>query len=54
VIRQMKRFGCRLVHAEVDDRLWGTKGAVRLLKRVLYLLPPYRHAGGTVLLVFER
>jgi SAM-dependent methyltransferase len=54
VIRQMKRFGCRLVHAEVDDRMWGTKSAVRLLKRVLYLLPPYRHAGGTVLLVFER
>lgn len=54
VIRQMKRFGCRLVHAEVDDRMWGTKTTVRLLKRVLYLLPPYRHAGGTVLLVFER
>jgi SAM-dependent methyltransferase len=54
VIRQMKRFGCRLVHAEVDDRMWGTKNLVRLLKRLLYLLPLYRHAGSTVLLVFER
>jgi SAM-dependent methyltransferase len=54
VIRQMKRFGCRLVHAEVDDRMWGTKASVRLLKRMLYLLPPYRYAGSTALLVFER
>jgi SAM-dependent methyltransferase len=54
VIRQMERFGCRLMHAEVDDRMWGTKSAVRLLKRLLYFLPLYRHAGSTVLLVFER
>jgi glycosyltransferase involved in cell wall biosynthesis/SAM-dependent methyltransferase len=54
VIRQMKRFGCRLVHAEVDDRMWGTRGLVRLFKRALYLLPLYRYAGGTMLLVFER
>jgi len=54
VIQQMKRFGCRLVHAEVDDRMWGTKTFVRLLKRILYLLPPYRYAGSTALLVFER
>jgi hypothetical protein len=43
-----------LVHAEVDDRMWGTKASVRLLKRMLYLLPPYRYAGSTALLVFER
>jgi SAM-dependent methyltransferase len=54
VIRQMERFGCRLLHAEVDDRMWGTKSSVRLLKRLLYFLPLYRHAGSTVLLVFER
>jgi SAM-dependent methyltransferase len=54
VIRQMKRFGCRLIHAEVDDRMWGTRSLVRLMKRILYALPPYRHAGSTVLLVFER
>jgi SAM-dependent methyltransferase len=54
VIRQMKRFGCRLVHAEVDDRMWGATSVVRLLKRLLYLLPLYRHAGSTVLLVFDR
>jgi SAM-dependent methyltransferase len=54
VIRQMKRFGCRVIHAEADDRMWGTNSFVRLLKRMLYLLPPYRHAGSTVLVVFER
>jgi ubiquinone/menaquinone biosynthesis C-methylase UbiE len=54
VIQQMKRFGCRLIHAEVDDRMWGTRSLVRLMKRMLYALPPYRHAGSTVLLVFER
>jgi glycosyltransferase involved in cell wall biosynthesis len=54
VIRQMKRFGCRLVHAEVDDKMWGARSVVRLLKRLLYLLPLYRHAGSTVLLVFDR
>jgi len=54
VIRQMRRWGCRLAHWEVDDRLLGTDPAVRLLKRILLLLPPYRYAGSTVLLVFER
>lgn len=54
VIQLMKRFGCRLIHAEVDDRMWGTSSLVRLMKRILYALPPYRHAGSTVLLVFER
>jgi SAM-dependent methyltransferase len=54
VIRQMKRFGCRLIHAEADDRMWGTNRPVRLMKRMLYRLPPYQHAGSTVLLVFER
>ena len=54
VIQQMKRFGCRLIHAEVDDRMWGTRSLVRLMKCFLYALPPYRLAGSTVLLVFER
>jgi SAM-dependent methyltransferase len=54
VIRLMKRFGCRLIHADVDDRMWGTRSLVRLMKRILYALPPYRLAGSTVLLVFER
>lgn len=54
VIRQMKRWGCRLVHWEVGDRMLGTHLAVRLLKRFLFNLPLYRYAGSTVLLVFER
>ncbi|MBZ5700733.1 MAG: class I SAM-dependent methyltransferase [Acidobacteriia bacterium] len=54
VIRQMRRWGLRLVHGEVDDRMLGFSAPVRLLKRLLYLLPPYRFAGSTVLLVFER
>ena len=54
VIRQMKRWGCRLTHWEVDDRLFGTNPAVRWFKRLLMLLPPYHYAGSTVLLVFER
>jgi len=54
VIRQMKRWGLRLLHCEVDDRMLGHSPSVRLLKRLLYLLPPYRFAGSTVLMVFER
>ena len=54
VIRQMKRTGFRLMHSEVDDRLIGTKFAVKLLMRLLFLLPLYRLAGSTVLMVFER
>jgi SAM-dependent methyltransferase len=54
VIRQMQRWGLRLVHGEVDDRMLGSSALVRLLKRLLYLLPPYRYAGSTVVLVFER
>ncbi len=54
VIQQMKRWGFRLIHSEVDDRLLGTSSGVRLLKRLLFLLPPYRLAGSTVLMVFER
>lgn len=54
VIRQMRRWGLRLVHGEVDDRMLGFSAPVRLLKRLLYLLPIYRYAGSTVLLVFER
>jgi len=53
VIRQMRRWGCRLVHWEVDDRLLGANAAVRWLKRIIMLLPPYRRAGSTTLLVFE-
>ncbi len=54
VIRQMKRWSCRLVHWEVDDRLLGRNRVVQLLKRMMFLLPPFRHAGSTVLMVFER
>lgn len=54
VIRQMKRWGFRLVHCEVDDRLLGHRVLVRLFKRLLYLLPLYRYAGSTSLMVFER
>ena len=54
VIQQMKRFGLRLVHCELDERLLGHRLLVRCLKRMLYLLPPYRYAGSTVLMVFER
>lgn len=28
--------------------------AVRLFKRMMFLLPPFRYAGSTVLMVFER
>lgn len=54
VIRQMKRWGCRLLHCEVDNRLLGSTALVRLMKRLLMLLPQYRFAGSTVLMVFER
>jgi SAM-dependent methyltransferase len=54
VIRQMERWGCRLAHCEVDDRLLGSSFPVRLLKRLLILLPLYRYAGSTLLMVFER
>ena len=54
VIRQMKRWGFRLIHSEVDDRLLGTNSAVRLLKQLLFLLPMYRLAGSTVMMIFER
>ena len=54
VIRQMKRWGFRLIHSEVDDRLLGMNGGVRMLKRLLFLLPMYRLAGSTALMVFER
>lgn len=54
VIRVMKRCGCRLIHAEVDERLWGRHMLVRFLKHLLFLLPPYRYAGSTVLMVFDR
>jgi SAM-dependent methyltransferase len=54
VIRTMRRWGHKLVHWEVDDRLLGTNPAVRSLKRLLMLLPIYRYAGNSVLLVFEK
>lgn len=54
VIREMRRWGCRLVHCEVDERMLGHHWAVRLFKRILFLLPPFRYAGSTVLMVFER
>lgn len=54
VIRQMKRMGLHLVHGEVDDQLLGFNPAMRVVKRLLYRLPPYQFAGSTMLLVFER
>jgi SAM-dependent methyltransferase len=54
VIRQLKRWGLHLVHGEVDDRMLGLNRGVRILKRLLYSLPPYSYAGSTLLLVFER
>ena len=54
VIEQMKRIGCKMLHCETDDQLLGDKLFIRLLKRVLLTLPPYRHAGSTILFVFER
>ena len=53
VIRQMKLWGCRLIHCEVDNQLLGSHPLVRLMKRVLMLLPTYRFAGSTILMVFE-
>jgi hypothetical protein len=50
----MTRWGFRLIHGEVDDRLWGMNGGVRALQRLLFLLPIYRLAGSSVLMVFER
>jgi SAM-dependent methyltransferase len=54
VIRIMKKWGHRLIHWEVDDRLLGTNPTVRSLKRLLTHLPIYRYAGNTILLVFEK
>ncbi len=54
VIRQMKCWGCKVVHVEVDNQLVGSNSLVRLGKRLLMLLPAYRHAGSTLLMVFDR
>ena len=54
VIRQMKCWGCKVVHVETDNQLLGSNSLVRLGKRLLMLLPAYRHAGSTLLMVFER
>lgn len=54
VIRQMDRWGCRLVHCETDTQLLGTNPIVRFMKRFLMLFPAYRYAGSTCLMVFER
>ena len=69
VIDQMKRWSCRLVYCDVDDRMLGTGSIVRLLldylldsgkyslglfKRLLFLFPPYRYAESSVLMVLVR
>jgi SAM-dependent methyltransferase len=54
VVQLMRRLGCRLVLAEVENRLFGTNPLIRLMKRMLILLPIYRHAGSPTLLVFDR
>lgn len=54
VVRQMRTWGCKLVHIGVDNDLLGSNPLVRFGKRLLKLLPTYRHAGSTLLMVFER
>jgi SAM-dependent methyltransferase len=54
VIRQMKKWGCRLVHASVDEKMLGLNLIVSSLKRLLMLSPLYKNAGSTALMVFER
>jgi SAM-dependent methyltransferase len=54
IIRLLCLSGCHLKFAEVDTRLLGSNPLVRLLKRLLRILPMYRYSGSTVLLVFER
>jgi SAM-dependent methyltransferase len=54
VVEQMKRVGCDLIHWETDDQLLGSRRSVRLLKKILMLLPPYHRSGSTTLLVFEK
>jgi SAM-dependent methyltransferase len=54
VIRTMKTLGCKLILAEADTPLLGDNPLVRTAKRLLMTLPAYRHAGSTVLLVFEK
>lgn len=54
VIREMKKLGCHLRHATADNRLLGNNPLGRLAKRLLMLLPAYRCAGSTILMVYER
>ncbi len=54
VIRQMKRWGCRLICGEADTPLLGENPLVRFGKLSLMKLPAYRYAGSTILLVFEK
>ena len=54
VVRLMARWGHRLLHWEVDDRMLGTTPIVRMFKRSLTRIPMYRYSGSTVLLVFEK
>lgn len=54
VIRQMKEWGCRLICGEADTPLLGENPLVRLGKLSLMKMPAYRHAGSTILLVFEK
>lgn len=54
VIRQVKSRGCMLAHAETGTRLLGANPFLCLARPALMLLPSYRNAGGTSLLVFQR
>lgn len=54
VIRQLRSWDCALIHFETDDQLLGHNVLVRFAKRTLMLLPAYRYAGSTSLMVFER
>ena len=54
IISLLRRSGCHLKFAEVDNQLLGSNPFVRQLKRLLRILPMYQYSGSTVLLVFER
>lgn len=54
MIRKMKRGVFRFVYCKVDDRMLGHRVLVPWLKGLFYLLPSYRYARRTVMMVLER
>jgi len=53
VIRQMKEWGCRLIHCEAYTPLLGEDAQVRFGNGTMTNLPAHRYAGSAVPLVFE-